>query len=253
MSRLLLFLGLALLLGGATARALFGTVPRLRTLVVGLGLLFVGAALSVYLPLAELGAFSGENLLGYLTVVGAGRATLLLLLAATLLLLATLHRLPGPVLLGLAGTALWGMSGIGHGGSHGQWVRGLHALHAGAMALWLGGLWALLSIAPSDRLTALRRFSPLAAGCLTVIVLTGTGMSLSHVPALALLTQTEYGQTLLLKLLAFGVALPVAASVRRSLAGGGPRRRLWLEFGVLLLVLLLTARLGGLPLVHGFG
>ncbi|ANC73129.1 hypothetical protein [Deinococcus radiodurans] len=54
MSRLLLFLGLALLLGGAAARRWLAPVP-LRWLSTGLALLFVGAGLSVYQPLRELG------------------------------------------------------------------------------------------------------------------------------------------------------------------------------------------------------
>ncbi|MHA0039713.1 CopD family protein [Deinococcus sp. PESE-13] len=249
MSRLLLFLGLALLLGGAAARRWLAPVP-LRWLSAGLALLFVGAGLSVYQPLRELGLLAPADVLDYLTAVSAGRAALVLLLAATLFLVAEVQKLPALILAGLGGWALWGMAGIGHGGVHGDVVRGLHALHAGAMSIWLGGLGALLRVPAPDRLAVARRFSPVAAACVGLLVLTGLGMSLEHIHSLRVLQSTPYGQTLLLKLLAFVGVLGAAFAVRRSLAGTGPGRRLGLEVLALVAVLLLTARLGGLPLVH---
>ncbi|WP_339097610.1 CopD family protein [Deinococcus sp. VB142] len=300
MSRLLLLTGLALLLGGGAARRLLaaGEVNpvRLRWLLLGWALLFLGAGLSVYQPLRELGLLAPADVLDYLTGVGAGRAALLLLLCATLFLLVEVWHWPALMLVGLGGWALWGLAGIGHGGIHGGTVRGLHALHAGAMSIWVGGLAALLRWPAPSRRAAAQRFSPIAAGCVALLTLTGLGMGLNHIPTLDALRQSEYGQTLLLKLLAFAGVLAAAGWVRRSLmrdwallrtseesarmysaspnpAFSSPRSArknslgiqtifrsrmtqeklaaLWPELLLLALVLLLTARLGGLPLVHG--
>lgn len=251
MSRLLLFLGLALLLGGGGARRILTPLP-FTWLLTGLALLFVGAGLSVYLPLQELGWLTLSDFLGYLTSVEAGRAALVLLLAATLFLVAEVQRLPTLILVGLGGWVLWGTAGIGHGGIHGDGVRGLHAIHAGAMSVWLGGLWALLLCPRSARLATARRFSPIAAGSVGLLILTGVGLSLEHVPTLAALRDSEYGQALLLKILAFLGVLGAALFVRHGLCmARAIRKRLWLEFALLGIVLLLTAWVGGLPLVHG--
>lgn len=246
-----MFLGLALLLGGGFARHWCSPgTPRLRWLGAGLALLFVGAGLSIYSPLSELGGVRLADLLGYLTQVTAGQAAVLLLLGATLFFVAEIHRLPALVLAGVGLCALWGLAGIGHGGIHGGTVRGLHALHAGAMAVWIGGLGSQLLAPSGDRLAGLRQFSPVAAGCAAVIVLTGLGMSLEHVPSVAALQQSDYGRALVAKLLVFSGVLLTAASVRQAIRGQAPRLRLWLEFTLLLTVLALTARLGGLPMAH---
>lgn len=251
MTRLLLFVGAALLWGGVAGRHLMGVGGlRLRHLGLGWLLLFVGTGLSAALPLREVGLLTLPDLLDYLTGVEAGRAALLTLLGATLLLAAEVQRLPLLVLTGLALASAWGMAGIGHGGIHGANVRGLHALHALSMAMWVGGLLTLWPLLPAQRLAAARHFSPLALTCVGLLTLTGLGMGLNHLPSLSNLQETSYGQTLLLKLLAFVGVLAAAGWVRRSLT----RERLatlWPELLLLALVLLLTARLGGLPLAHG--
>ena len=274
LGRLLLFAGLALLLGGVGARRWLGDPahpdpnhpdrarPSLGWLGLGLALLFGGAALGVLTPLAELGSLSLADVWAYLGAVEAGRAAVLLLLAATLLLAAEVQRLPGLVLAGLGLWAAWGLAGTGHGNLHGSGVRGWHALHAAAMSVWVGGVWALLLTPAPSRVAVARRFSPLAAAAAATLVLTGVGMAFEHVPSLDALRASEYGQTLLLKLLAVGATLLLkllavgatlllAGAVRRSLRGRGPGRRLWAELALLLVVLALSARLAGLPLIHG--
>jgi copper transport protein len=108
-------------------------------------------------------------------------------------------------------------------------------LHLAAGSLWIGGLIGLLvlwrSLPAAARLAGLAlcvpRFSTLALGSVAVLLGSGIGASLLHLPTLASLWQTSYGQTILVKvgllagamLLAAGNLLRTAPALRRPEPG----------------------------------
>ncbi|MFF3878425.1 copper resistance CopC/CopD family protein [Streptomyces sp. NPDC001978] len=92
-------------------------------------------------------------------------------------------------------------------------------LHLLAMAVWLGGLTALLSTLyrSSDVLpvSVVTRFSRLAFASVTVLVVTGVYQSWRGLGSWNALTDTSYGLILLVKLAAVAVLLGAAAQSRR--------------------------------------
>ncbi|MFI9170436.1 copper resistance CopC/CopD family protein [Streptomyces lincolnensis] len=91
-------------------------------------------------------------------------------------------------------------------------------LHVLAMTVWLGGLAALLvtlsrsSAAPAALVT---RFSRLAFGCVTVLVVTGVYQSWRGLGSLSALTDSTYGRLLFLKLVAVVLLLGMAGLSRQ--------------------------------------
>ncbi|WP_158263833.1 CopD family protein [Deinococcus arcticus] len=176
---------------------------------------------------------------------------LTLLLGTALLLAGALARWPTWLCLMAAGTLLWGLGGLGHGATHAPSVRLLHAAHAGAMAVWLGGVLTLVS-GPDERLPALARFGPVATVCVLVLGVTGVVASWEHAGGMPTIG-SRYGRVLLLKLAFVGAALVVAGLLRRSLARQG-RVDAWLglELALLSLILAVTASLSVTPTpAHG--
>ena len=94
-------------------------------------------------------------------------------------------------------------------------------LHLLAMAVWLGGLVALLVAlfrAPADTVVpaaAVARFSQLAFAAVVVLVTTGLYQSWRQVGSLVALSTTEYGRLLLFKSIAVVLVLTVAAFSRQ--------------------------------------
>jgi len=103
------------------------------------------------------------------------------------------------------------------------WAVASVALHLAAVSAWVGGLLVLVvgggpaaMTAPAERRPALlgqvlRRFSPLAVGAVTVVILTGVTNSVRGFEALSDLWRLPYGRTVLAKIAALGLALAVAA------------------------------------------
>ncbi|MFC9737868.1 copper resistance protein CopC [Streptomyces noursei] len=91
-------------------------------------------------------------------------------------------------------------------------------LHLLAVAAWLGGLAALLVSlywGPPVERTAVRRFSRVAFGSVLVLVATGTYQSWRQVGSWHALTDTSYGQLLLVKVGLVAVMVAVAGLSRR--------------------------------------
>ncbi|MDT9687393.1 copper resistance protein CopC [Streptomyces sp. P9(2023)] len=97
-------------------------------------------------------------------------------------------------------------------------------LHLLAMAVWLGGLTALVvgmyRLPPADRLPAsdINRFSTVAFTAVAVLLATGVYQSWRQVGSWAALTDTSYGRTLTLKVAAVVLLLWAASFSRRRTA-----------------------------------
>ncbi|MFF4832258.1 copper resistance CopC/CopD family protein [Streptomyces sp. NPDC001315] len=91
------------------------------------------------------------------------------------------------------------------------------ALHLLAMAVWLGGLTALLTLLHRTALPAdvVTRFSRVAFTAVTVLVVTGVYQSWRGLGSWTTLTGTTYGRLLLLKLAAVTLLLTAASYSRR--------------------------------------
>lgn len=151
-----------------------------------------------------------------------------------------------------------------------------NVLHVLAMAVWVGGLASILFVLPAatrelepaqrSRLLAavLTRFSPIALGCVAVIVFTGVGQAYAYVRHLDALFDTAYGRAVLIKLgLLLGGLIPLGAYHRyrsmprlQGVAAGGEaparagllvRRALRWEVALVVVVLGVTGALAGLP------
>jgi copper transport protein len=126
----------------------------------------------------------------------------------------------GGLAVGLALT--W--SATGHASTGPQPVLGipLDAAHLVAMGIWLGGLVVVARLCRGDGrvpaaevLAAVQRFSPIALGCVLVLVATGGYAALRQVGSLDALLGTPYGGLLLVKLAAVALTVAAAAWSRR--------------------------------------
>jgi copper transport protein len=84
-------------------------------------------------------------------------------------------------------------------------------VHLAAGSIWLGGLIGLIVSWRTVDGTIIRRFSNVALGAVGVLIATGIGASLVHLPTLASLWETGYGQALLVKIALLLVALLLGA------------------------------------------
>ena len=238
-SRWLGYAGLALAVGVpvflAVCRSGGWADLRFRRLaVVGAGAMAVGALVGVllqgpYVASTGLGGVADPGLLAATAESPAGQASVarLLLTGAFLAVLLPPWRRGDPpsrsrLAIGAAlavGLAL-SVAGVGHAvaGPYAALALVNAAAHALAMAVWLGGLACLVAgllRSPSPDLAAvLPRFSALAFGAVTVLVLTGVVQSLREVGSPAALVSTSYGQVLLAKLVLVALILGAAAVSR---------------------------------------
>ncbi len=240
-SRTLGFAGLALGLGVPAFLVLCWPAgwasPRMRRLTTaGLAAVAAGAVLTFLFqgPYAAgagpgsvldpaLLATTGSSAFGLTTL---GRAALALLLAA--LLVPLWRRAAGPQpqetvgLAVLAGGVVLTTAAVGHpvAGSLPVVATAVTAVHAAAMALWLGGLAALLAglVRPGaeagELAGALPRWSRIASGSVAALVVTGVVQSVREVGSPTALVSTTYGWVLLAKL-ALVLLLLAAAGVSR--------------------------------------
>jgi len=124
----------------------------------------------------------------------------------------------GALALGLVGST----AAVGHPVA-GPWpglAVTVTVVHVAAMAVWIGGLVALLSVvlrpttAPADLAVVLPRFSRLAFGAVVALVVTGTLQAVREVAEPVALVTTTYGWVLVAKLVLVAVVL-AAAGVSR--------------------------------------
>ncbi|MFH0243284.1 copper resistance protein CopC [Streptomyces sp. HK10] len=132
------------------------------------------------------------------------------------------------VAVGLAAT--WAAAGHASTGVQTAVAVPADIVHLLAVAVWLGGLAALLTAlrwGPAVGGEAVRRFSRIALGCVAVLAATGLYQSWRQVGGWAALTSTSYGRLLLVKValvtLLFGAArLSRRHAAEAADANGGP-------------------------------
>jgi copper transport protein len=181
-----------------------------------------GAGLGALLDPALVAATGGSSF-GLTTL---GRGALALLLAAVLVPLWRRATAPTPQeaagLAVLAGGVVLTTAAVGHpvAGPLPVFATAVTAVHVAAMALWLGGLAALLvglvrpGAEAGELAAALPRWSRLASGSVAALVVTGVVQSVREVGTPAALVSTTYGWVLLGKL-ALVLLLLAAAGVSR--------------------------------------
>ncbi|WP_037674680.1 copper resistance protein CopC [Streptomyces griseus] len=203
-----------------------------RTLVVGWWVLLAATAVLLLLRApyesgtGPASAFDPSALKRTLTTrPGEALVARLLLLpvAAVLLLRARKHERPTRVTLGAGavlgvGLALtWASAEHASAGIQVPVAMTSSVLHLLAMAAWLGGLTALLTLLHRGPLPALTvaRFSRLAFTSVIVLTVTGVYQSWRGLGSWATLTETAYGRILLVKLAAVTLLLAAAGWSRR--------------------------------------
>ena len=249
------YLGLALGLGVPLFLLLCwpaGWTGRLLRRLTGGGLVAVavGAVASVLLQGPDaagtgLGSLLDPALLQDTAGSGYGVTVLLrlpLVLAAALLLLPAWRsgRAPGrgttAAFAAVAVALVLTVAGVGHpvAGSLPGLAVAVTAVHVGAMVLWLGGLAALPGLlrrgtTTAQLRTALSRWSRLAFGAVTALVVTGVVQSLRELPAPGALVHTAYGWVLVAKVVLVALVVAVAALsrdwVQQEVARRAPRSR----------------------------
>ena len=140
-------------------------------------------------------------------------------------------------------------------------LMALTVLHQTAMAVWLGGLVQLIGLSRVARrhpevgaawARVLRRFSALAAGCVSVLILTGALLAWAYVGTTAGLIGSGYGSLIVAKIILLGVALALAAPTAWSIwrrrpelaAFGASQRPALVEAEAIVLVMALFTAAG---------
>ena len=148
------------------------------------------------------------------------------------------------------------------------WV--VQSAHGLAVGLWVGSLFSIVAVStsliamhdgPNRVADLIRRFSPLAVGAVSVIILTGLVTTWFYFDTVSQLRETLYGKTLLVKIgfvlvtAAFGAYNWRCLSPKLGSRGGTNRLRksVRLEVTAALVVLLATAVLVHLAMPHELG
>jgi copper transport protein len=224
--------------------------PPLAVIACG----FHGLDLTGSPPAALLDADPWRAVLGNRFAASAAASVL----AALLALAALRHAGAAAAVLAAAGWALAaaGFALFGHAASAPpRWLAApAMAVHAAAFLFWIGALPALAeaAVTPGPSLTSrLRRFSSVAIPLVTLLVATGTALSVIQLGALPALVDTAYGRLLAAKLAAVALLLALAAGNRLRLTpaiaagrGGAARqfhRSVLAEIALALLILALAS------------
>ena len=108
----------------------------------------------------------------------------------------------------------------------------LDVAHVLAMSVWIGGLVVALLVLPAatrrlqaaDRTrllaAALLRFSPVALGCVGVLLVTGTIQAIEHIGAWDAVLQTGFGRAVLVKVVAISLLIVIGVVNRRRVVPG---------------------------------
>ncbi|MCY3568026.1 MAG: c-type cytochrome [Chloroflexi bacterium] len=107
---------------------------------------------------------------------------------------------------------------ISHGAAIGSgWIWGtlFDALHLAAVAVWIGGLAALLIVIrsnPESRIQSVRRFSVVAALLVPIVVAAGLLSALIQIPDIEGIVETDWGTAFIVKLMLLALLFAAAAA-----------------------------------------
>jgi copper transport protein len=231
--------GMMILAGiGVTRAAVVGMAPDRRYLSWAWGALAAALAGTVFYLIARTAQAAGismatamsPTLLGRMLTTKTGLAVLarLILLAVAAFLMPRMGRLWWfTAAVGALGLLTLSMGG--HAIAVQRPVVGvvLDWLHLLAAGIWAGGVIHMALLLPrgvtrGQLADMVKKFSPLAALCVAVLIGTGLYPTLLHIPSMKALEQTAYGGTLIVKLL---LILPLLMLGAFNLIIVGPRLR----------------------------
>ncbi|MFC4944866.1 copper resistance D family protein [Pseudonocardia sp. GCM10023141] len=195
----------------------------LALVVLDLGL---RAAAAYGRPLTSL---SGNEIVLFATAVEAGRGLLLtagctaVVLGCAIVRVRNPHRMQVriPLVAALLGTLTPALTGHSGTDPDHQLAVVTVALHAGAAAVWVGGLGAMLVLIAGRRAlldAALPRFSRLATVCLVAVAVTGVLNAALRLSSWAALFGSGYGVLVLAKVVCLGLAAGLGGLARQRLA-----------------------------------
>jgi len=203
-----------------------------RLVAAGIALLLVSEPLAVAAQALSLGVVAGDLVVSSFGRVAGLRAGGALLLWAAAGAVREAGRGRAALLaLGAALAAVDGLAGHRVSGLPDAASLGLSAVHEAAMAVWVGGLAAVLVTGAGAR-----RFGRVALASFAVLAVSGAAMAVAHLNGPGDLAGTPYGSVLGVKVLAVGAAAVIA--------GLGARR---VEAAALAGVLALAGLLVSLP------
>jgi copper transport protein len=237
LARWLHFLGLALGFGVVAFRVLVpaaaGPDSRLERLTTaGIALLVLAEPVALAAQALSLGLVAGDLLASsFGRVLGLRLGGALLLWAASGAVRQAGRGRAALLVLGGGLAVVDGAAGHRVSGLPDVAAFALSAVHEGAMAVWVGGLAAVLVTRAGAA-----RFARVALVAIAALVLSGTAMALAHLRAPSDLAGSAYGAVLAAKVVAVGAAA--------AIAGLGARR---LEAAALAGVLALAGLLVSLP------
>ena len=235
-----------------------GRVQRVVGLLAGSGAV-LAPVLAIALLVGQVRAAAGDPgalLLGGYGVRWSIRFVGLLLLVATWRATSRRRTRTGPAVVVASGLTCLGTALLGHSGAGTDPVRVVAAAaHVAAGLTWAGALVCLVAallVAPERRRVpelraTLRAFGPPAAGCLSLVMVTGVLLSSDTVISVDAALLTTYGRILLLKVVLVGAAAGLGLHHHLRLRGphdlDPPRRSVALEAGILVVVVALTGLL----------
>ncbi|GAA3250198.1 hypothetical protein GCM10017691_61900 [Pseudonocardia petroleophila] len=203
-----------------------------------------------------LGRLGGGEVVAWSTRLAAGRGMVLTACCALVVLVCAVVRLRDPDRIAVRIPLIAALLGVltptvtGHAGSapdH-QLAVVTAALHAGAAALWVGGLGALLVLVAAHRPlldATIGRFSQLAGLCIVVVAITGVLGAQVRLADWGALLSTGYGLLVVAKGVALVALGGLGALARRRLATGRTPVLRWagIEVGLMAITLGLAAAL----------
>ena len=257
-----LYLGVLTATGTVLAALMFRLNQFRGIALVFGGLAIIASLIGFSLKGANLtGDISGMldlEMLGLLWSTPVGTAVALRLCGLGVLIVGLFMARGGLALSALGGiTAVWSFGHIGHISDRGSAVLDVAlTLHLITVAIWIGILTPLQRLARETATYAEaakvgHRFGLVASFTVPALIIAGGYMSYTLVGSIAALTQTGYGQALIIKVVLVGVLLGLAAanklrfipklSAGDSIAANHLAKSISVEWSVVLIVLAVTA------------
>jgi putative copper resistance protein D len=257
-----LYLGVLTATGTVLAALMFRLNQFRGIALVFGGLAIIASLIGFSLKGANLtGDISGMldlEMLGLLWSTPVGTAVALRLCGLGVLIVGLFMARGGLALSALGGIiAVWSFGHIGHISDRGSAVLDVAlTLHLITVAIWIGILTPLQRLAReaatyAEAAKVGHRFGLVASFTVPALIIAGGYMSYTLVGSIAALTQTGYGQALIIKVVLVGVLLGLAAanklrfipklSAGDSIAANHLAKSISVEWSVVLIVLAVTA------------